>query len=372
MTDKVQCIGFSLPMFAALVCLIILVMFYCRSNDRTQKRLSIIMMLTYVMAVCCWFGIILYVVDYNGFVWFKTPFFFALMFDQVLLYRFVFSITGTGSGRKFRRIHYLIPVALTVAMGVWSLLTPYGVQYGIVETRGDVAPGYVWYSRFYSATVPVFIIYNILYPLLGLFRVRAYRRAVVNYSADEQRASAGWLYSLIFLIWLTLPVASGVLFVHKSVFFASALTVPGAFLPIFQYLFICYNLLSGNYVIIQPPEQEENGELNRKPQRIDRKKFEAYIREQKPYLNPKLRITDMCTDLGTNRSYLSSFINREYDMNFSRYVNLQRLEELDRLRIAPENKTASGSEMVPDAGFSSYRSYLRAKYEEDARRTVLF
>jgi hypothetical protein len=77
----------------------------------------------------------------------------------------------------------------------------------------------------------------------------------------------------------------------------------------------------------------------------------------------------VCRVPGTNRSYQPSFINLGYGMNFSRYVNLQRLEELDRLRTAPENKTASGSEMVPDAGFSSY---LRTKYEEDARRTIPF
>jgi AraC-like DNA-binding protein len=74
-------------------------------------------------------------------------------------------------------------------------------------------------------------------------------------------------------------------------------------------------------------------------------------------------------DLGTNRSYLSSFINSEYDMNLSRYINRRRLEELDHLRIATENKNTSGSEMVPDTGFSSY---LRIKDEEDARLTIRF
>jgi AraC-like DNA-binding protein len=242
------------------------------------------------------------------------------------------------------------------------------VQYYIVETRGERAPGYELYSRFFSATVPIFIVYNVIYPLLGLLRIRRYRREVVNYSADEGRSSVGWMYRLIVLIWLTLPISSGVLFVHKSVFFASALTALGAFLPIFQYLFICYNLMAGNYIIIQPPEPEEKSV--RRPKRIDRQRFETYMRQHKPWLDPKLRITDLCVALHTNRSYLSSLINSEYGMNFSRYINQWRLEELNRLRLDPKKANALGVEMVLEAGFSSYRSYLRVKADEDARNVV--
>ena len=370
--DQIQSIGFSLPMFTSLVCFVIMIMFRSRCTDSTQGGLASLMILTYGAAVLCWLGIIFYVVDYDAFVWFNTLFFFALMLDQVLLYNFVFRITGIGSGKKFNPVHYVIPVVLTIAMGVWSLIVPRDVQYQIVETRGDAVPGYEWYSHFFSSTVPIFILYNIVYPLLGLLRIKSYRREVVNYSADQQRSSVGWLYWLIFLIWLTLPIASGVLFVHKSVFFVSALTVPGALLPIFQYLFICYNLLSGNYVIIQPPEPDDVARHSGSRRKIDRRKFETYIQEKKPYLNPKLKITDMCRDLGTNRSYLSSFINETYDMNFCRYINLLRLDELDRIRIAHGKRAASGSQMVFEAGFSSYRSYVRVKNEEDARRTIVF
>lgn len=371
--DIIQVAGFSLPMLSALVCCVLMIMYRRGSSNTTQRRLAAIMILTYVTAVICWFGIIVYVADYDWFVWINTLFFFAMMLDQVLLCNFLYNITGTGKREKLHKLHYVIPVLLAVLMGVWSLLVPYEVQYYIVETRGEPAPGYLWYSRFFSATVPIFIIYNIIYPLLGLFRIKAYRREVVNYSADEQRASTGWLYRLIFLVWLTLPVASGVLFVHKSVFFSSPLTVLGAFLPIFQYLIICYNLMSGNYVIIQPTETEESeGDGNAKAKKIDRKKFETYIREKKPYLNSKLKITDMCAELGTNRSYLSSFINSEYGMNFSGYINRQRLDELDRIRVAPENRNAAGIDLVLCAGFSSYRSYIRVKARDDASQTIVF
>lgn len=197
--------------------------------------------------------------------------------------------------------------------------------------------------------------------------MRAYRREVVNYSADDYPASVGWLYRLIFLIWLSLPLASGVLFVHKSVLFSSSLAVVGAFLPIFQYLIICYNLLSGNYVIIEPAVKETAAE---KTAAFDSCRFERYMCESKPYLNPKLRITDVAAGLGTNRSYISSLVNGQYGMNFSRYVNRLRLEELDRLRTAPQSAGYTNMELVLMAGFSSYRSYLRVKAEDDKAKTI--
>ena len=116
-------------------------------------------------------------------------------------------------------------------------------------------------------------------------------------------------------------------------------------------------------MISQPLSEDEN--RNSGKYSIDRKLFERYIQEGKPYLNPKLKITDMCRQLGTNRSYLSTFINREYGMNFSRYINRLRLEELERLRTDPAQKGVKAMELIQHAGFNSYRSYLRTKKMED-------
>lgn len=73
----------------------------------------------------------------------------------------------------------------------------------------------------------------------------------------------------------------------------------------------------------------------------------------------------MCLDFGTNSSYLSAFINQEYKMNFSRYINRLRLEELQHLRINPAHKNDNTIDLILHAGFSSYRSYIRVKQTED-------
>ena len=185
----------------------------------------------------------------------------------------------------------------------------------------------------------------------------------MNYSSDAYNASLAWLAVIQVLILITVPVPlAGLLFRIPTISFSYFAWV--GTLPYFiNYLILCYNLLNDNYLIIRPEDITEN--VAAKTVTIDRKQFEHYLREKKPYLNPNLRVTDLAAGLNSNRSYISGFINKEYDMNFCRLINRCRLYHLDRLRHSPSNATKDNIDLVLMAGFSNYRSYLRVKKEED-------
>ena len=71
----------------------------------------------------------------------------------------------------------------------------------------------------------------------------------------------------------------------------------------------------------------------------------------------------MARDLASNRTYISAFINREYGVNFNRFINNYRLKEVERLHaeaVQRKQKTPV-LDIVLHAGFSNYRSYFRAK-----------
>lgn len=53
-------------------------------------------------------------------------------------------------------------------------------------------------------------------------------------------------------------------------------------------------------------------------------------------------------------------------MNFSNYVNNWRLMEVKRLARLPQNKDRDIAELVAEAGFGSFRNYLRVKKAEDS------
>lgn len=74
-------------------------------------------------------------------------------------------------------------------------------------------------------------------------------------------------------------------------------------------------------------------------------------KEEKLYLTDQITINDIAERLGTDRRYLSRFINEHYGINFSRWISEMRIEEAKRLM---EQKPDEGLEWVAlQTGFSS-------------------
>lgn len=74
-------------------------------------------------------------------------------------------------------------------------------------------------------------------------------------------------------------------------------------------------------------------------------------KEEKLYLTDQININDIAERLGTDRRYLSRFINEHYGINFSRWISEMRIEEA---KLLMEQKPDEGLEWVAlQAGFSS-------------------
>lgn len=211
----------------------------------------------------------------------------------------------------------------------------------------------------YTGKSRVFI-YNTLYPALNLRNIYRYKRFIVDYSSEAQRISLDWLAAVQVFILVCVPVPLAGLLLDMETFSSSYFVWLGVLPTFVFYMMLCYNMLDKNYLIVQPEALKVEDMPPNLPA-LDRKRLERYLREKKPYLDPKLRITDLAAGLSTNRSYLSAFINKEYGMNFCRLINRCRLMALDHLRVSPANAGKTNMELVLMAGFSGYRNYLRVK-----------
>lgn len=362
----VEAFAFSTPVLCAVGCMLMMLMdaHNCKRN-RQEKRLRLYLAFIYLVTALGWLGVVLYVVSPDGYISYHTVFLLTLMLDQVMFYRLVAILTDTGGSRPFNRMHVVIPFVITAVSLGCDLLVPAEKQMNVVY-GGEGATSDVWLGVVYASTSVVFIVYNTLYPLLSLRNIRRYRRFVVDYSSEAQRTSLDWLFGIQLLILVCVPVPLAGVLLNINIFASPWFVWLGA-LPYFAfYIVLCYNMLDGNYLIIQPePADGKEEDATQKESALDRKQVERYLREKKPYLNPRLRITDLTAGLKTNRNYLSAFINREYGMNFSRLINCCRLAELDKLRNSPRYSGKSNMELVLMAGFGNYRNYLRVKKEED-------
>ena len=290
-----------------------------------------------------------------------------MMMDQVLIYRFVYRLTAMEERKSgLLLLHYLAPAVITAAALIICLPIPTEQKVEVIYGAADI-DSQGWFASLYGLTSIVFIVYNTLYPLLGLLRVRSFRRQAEDYFSDPERTSLNWLSVMLVLTLVTVPVPLAGLLMGINTFTGDYFVVSGALPTFVLYVILCYNLISENYIVIEP---ETEVSLPQEERQVSRARFEDYIRHRKPYTNPNLRITDIAADLNSNRTYISAFINREYGMNFNRLVNSYRLRELDKLRSSAAGAGLSNVELIIASGFNNYRSYLRAKRDEDKWRTV--
>lgn len=355
---------FSFPAVASVVCAMVVAV-YGRSACHIPRRLISTLVTASLVSAFAWGCMVCYLQWHRLFVVLQVPFYYAFTVFHALLYRIICGITGTGKKEYFSKMHYIVPAIVPAVLWVWSFFVPLDVQIHIVESRGHAMPGYEAYTMLFISKPVGFLAWSILYNLLSFKRVIDYRRTIGDYSADEGRSPVRWLRMLILYAFSVIMLPLIAVAMGRAVFAGSLWMLFPSLLTAAEVIVLSYHVVSENYIVTTDTDEKANVAVQGKAHRINRKYFEHYIQTQKPYLNPKIRITDIAADLHSNRTYLSNFINSEYGMNFSRYINLQRLKELDVLRHDPETKEVLGIELVSRTGFSTYRGYTRAKAEED-------
>lgn len=103
--------------------------------------------------------------------------------------------------------------------------------------------------------------------------------------------------------------------------------------------------------------------------------IEQIIREMRYYRDSMLTLQKLAQLLGTNRQYLSNYINRERNMTFYEYINDFRLEEA---KVILESKNSESQQSMEDiavmVGFNSYSTFLRSfkrKYGKTPSQYIL-
>ena len=84
--------------------------------------------------------------------------------------------------------------------------------------------------------------------------------------------------------------------------------------------------------------------------------FETMFSDRQIYLNPSLNINDLAQELGTNRTYVSNYINQQLHTTFYEYVNDWRMKRAMGL-LTSTNLTLQ--EVATQSGFNSISSFRR-------------
>ena len=88
-----------------------------------------------------------------------------------------------------------------------------------------------------------------------------------------------------------------------------------------------------------------------------KERLHAFFETKKPYRNSNLTLQDVADYLNTNRTYLSAFINEEYDCDFRKFLTSYRIEAAKKLLIDKDFDIKSIASAV---GYSSRTTFYKA------------
>ncbi len=347
------------------------------SHNNKVKFKLVLYFASHTLTVVCYF-FYFYAPDY--FIWVNWLLMLNLVLVPIFLYAFIFKITAISSEENLALYHYIAPVLLSVIMIILTFTTPIKEQMLTIKGNG-LYKGDSTIFNIFSTKLLFRVIINIIYIILTIKRLPRYRKYITSYTANDVKSSLRWVTILIlFLISLAIIPLHG-LFLSRSALAISGLTFLQVLLLLFQMSFLVYHVIKGHYIIQEKStesEPEKRGEITKdeiatpfekrvsetslqtiQNPLLSKKVFEDYMNEHKPYLNANIKIIDLAEEIGINRSYLSTFINTEYDVNFSSFINEFRLKEYNHLRSMDKYKSKSNAELTEIAGFGSYRSYAR-------------
>ncbi len=218
------------------------------------------------------------------------------------------------------------------------------------------------HSTWFKITVSLMSVASFIgYSIPSLINVHRYRINLKNeFSTIDSRITLGWLLVVIvfYMSFLIIGYILGIINIVTRIATYSQM-VSYAFLLVLVYIFSFYGLLQEQLYGLSGPEKDsyKNPRLSSGEKQKIRKRLEDYFNREKPYLNSELTINNVSDKLQLSRHTLTEVLNSEIGLNFYRFVNSYRVEEVKQRLTDPKYANYSIDAIGYDCGFNSKSSF---------------
>lgn len=363
---------YILPICCSAICSVLTLLLIWNYRNLAERKLRRVVSI-YCLLIAVWWAFVLWHAHSDDpiFLPVDIPFALSYIYIPVLFYNIVYYLTYLGNKRNFPVLNYLWPVpALAIVLVATAWISPPsgGVFAGLSLTERYV-------NLFISGPLLRFVTAIAYIAPTGLLLSRYYKQVVVQ-KVDTDRKylsikSSRWLIVFFILSIAILLIA----FLPSVVCSGQWLIRLNALCIMAQEILLAYQVVRRQYLSYKTSDlfpvnekRTENNGLIAKQRlvpsdtrgQLNRRVFENYLSQKKPYLNPDFKLTDMAEAMGVNRTVMSNFINQTYGMNFNRYLNLWRIEEYQILMAHPSNERKNPYQVMVMAGFKDSRHFQRA------------
>lgn len=231
---------------------------------------------------------------------------------------------------------------------------------------GKIKPAVVFFAElpfvvlpFLFATTSISALYYIdmgLGIILGLvmffwtcFAIPKYNRALKAAFSYNDDIDFRWLSSILWVFFVLLAVWG-----LSCVFYNPWFDIAYMCCAMVMWCFVCLFLYKHKSVVedLKPVEEVAS---NDNPRNDLFERIRHIIIDEQLYLNPQLKLSDIATLIGTNRSYVSAFFSAE-QTTFYDYINRIRINHAKRLLA---DRSLRIDDIATDSGYSSRRSFHR-------------
>lgn len=217
---------------------------------------------------------------------------------------------------------------------------------------GGIATAVTGSSTVYETLLAVTVVYSVGIIVYGFFAVHLFNKRLKTDFSDNQ-LSLYWLKYIVYLyiaimfIWTAATICSSEYMV--AIYNVSVLVLFGLFC---YFVYRQDDMLEALDVMVD--EESADGVVSRT---YDfEANFQKVFEEDNIFLNPKLNIVELSIAVGTNRTYISNYINQQLHTTFYEYVNGWRVRRAKQLLLST---TLTLEEVAGKSGFNSLSSFRR-------------
>lgn len=198
-------------------------------------------------------------------------------------------------------------------------------------------------------------IYGIVTYVLMFFLIARYHRQLKERFSYQENINLNWLRGILscfFVILLVWTVSCYMVDAnYDNVYMVCSLAA---------WMFVCY-FLYRHESVMEELSDIDNEMSHERMEPVEEQNSIAVIVnrlfvEERLYLNPRLKLSDVARLVGTNRTYLSRFFNQENGQTFYDYVNNLRVKHAEELLLTTSLPLLA---IASESGFNSLSTFRR-------------
>lgn len=216
-----------------------------------------------------------------------------------------------------------------------------------------------WVDFLRQATFLVALLFTCVYGLIILFK---FERSIKDIYSDLALRSTRPIQHLLICFSLTSVLSAFFNIIGRHVFLHEALLLAVPSILFATMLFLLF-YIGNKYDFSLVKMENELGKPDELPSDdlynsdILGGRLNVLMVDHHLYLRHDLKLTDLAKEVGTCRTYLSSYLNNNLQISFSDYINRQRIDYAKDLLL--KHPDLSTDEVAERSGFSSVSTYKR-------------